>query len=164
MSALTLRYAENTGPRWSATEVIACLRSWAWAMPETPLARILQRTALLRSPPSGPRKHALRRRSGASRRYVRRWRRLRGPAALSSGSPAGAGLVYTGAKAKFNPRKSWHLYRVEADGNKIKLLIDGAVIAEGVDNTYLSGGQVGLWSNEVQLNVRSSKVLRAAVI
>jgi len=64
------------------------------------------------------------------------------------------------AKARFNPRKSWHSYRVEADGNKLKLLIDGALIAEGLDNTYLSGGQVGLWSNEVQLNVRSFKVLR----
>jgi hypothetical protein len=64
------------------------------------------------------------------------------------------------AKATFNPRKSWHLYRVEADGNTIKFLIDGAVIAKGVDNTYLSGGQVGLWSKEVQLNVRSFKVIK----
>ena len=64
------------------------------------------------------------------------------------------------AKATFNPRKSWHLYRVEADGNKIKFLIDGAVIAAGVDNTYLFGGQVGLWSVGVQLNVRSFKIIK----
>jgi len=64
------------------------------------------------------------------------------------------------AKAKFNPGKDWHLYRVDADGNTLKLLIDGAVIAKGVDNKYLSAGQVGLWSDGVQLNVRSFKVLR----
>jgi hypothetical protein len=64
------------------------------------------------------------------------------------------------AKAKFNPGKDWHLYRVEADGNTLKLLIDCAVIAKGVDNKYLSAGQVGLWSDGAQLNVRSFKVLR----
>jgi hypothetical protein len=64
------------------------------------------------------------------------------------------------AKAKFDPGKEWHLYRVEADGNTIRFLIDGAVIAKGVDNTYLSGGQVGLWSKGVQLNVRSFKITK----
>ena len=64
------------------------------------------------------------------------------------------------AKATFDPGKGWHLYRVEAEGNTIRFLIDGAVIAKGVDNKYLSGGQVGLWSKGVQLNVRSFKVLR----
>jgi hypothetical protein len=64
------------------------------------------------------------------------------------------------AKAKFNPGKEWHLYRVEADGNTIRFLIDDAVIVKGVDNKYLSGGQVGLWSKGVQLNVRSFKIIK----
>jgi len=48
----------------------------------------------------------------------------------------------------FEPGGEWHTYRVEAKGNEIRLLVDGDVLAEVVDNKYLDGGQVRLWSNE----------------
>jgi len=53
----------------------------------------------------------------------------------------------------------WHAYRIEVRGNSIQLLIDGAVVLETIDNQYLTGGQVGLLSNSVQVNVRSFKVI-----
>jgi hypothetical protein len=60
----------------------------------------------------------------------------------------------------FDPGTDWHTYRVEVQGNAIKLLIDGAVMASVRDNRYLSGGDVGLWSNRYQLEVRSFKVIK----
>lgn len=63
------------------------------------------------------------------------------------------------ANAPFDPGAAWHTYRVEVKGDTIKLLIDGGVKLAITDNSYLSGGQVGLWSYEVQLNVSSFKVI-----
>ena len=59
----------------------------------------------------------------------------------------------------FNPGEGWHVYRVEAKGNTITLLIDGTIVAKATDNRYLSGSRTGLWSNEYQLEIRSSKVV-----
>lgn len=63
------------------------------------------------------------------------------------------------ARTPFHPGNSWHIYRVEVKGNDIKFLIDGSLVVEVNDNKYLSGGQVGLWSYGVQLNVSSFKVI-----
>ncbi|HYT46172.1 MAG TPA: hypothetical protein VEP90_27835, partial [Methylomirabilota bacterium] len=63
------------------------------------------------------------------------------------------------ASAPFDPGSAWHTYRVEIKGNTIKLLIDGGVKIDTTDNTNLSGGQVGFWSQEVQLNIRSFKII-----
>ncbi|HLL78763.1 MAG TPA: family 16 glycoside hydrolase [Ktedonobacteraceae bacterium] len=61
--------------------------------------------------------------------------------------------------APFDPGAGWHTYRVEVKGDTIKLLIDGGVKMSLVDNSYLSGGQVGFWSYEVQLNISSFKIV-----
>jgi len=49
---------------------------------------------------------------------------------------------------------NWHTYRMEVKGNTIKVLIDGGVVFQTTDNTYLDGGQVGLWSDRCQVSVR----------
>jgi len=53
----------------------------------------------------------------------------------------------------------WHTIRVEARGNVISLLIDGALVIRAVDNRYLAAGQVGIWCSGTQLTVRSFKVI-----
>lgn len=63
------------------------------------------------------------------------------------------------AQNDYEPGNSWHKYRIEAYGNRLKLLIDGIVVLEATDNRYLSPGRVGLWNNSLQLNVRSFKVI-----
>ena len=64
-----------------------------------------------------------------------------------------------GENASFDPGTSVHLYRVEAKDNTIKLFIDGNLILTMTDNRYLTGSEVGLWSNDVQLQVSSFKVM-----
>jgi hypothetical protein len=59
--------------------------------------------------------------------------------------------------ASFNPGISEHTYRVEVKDNTIKFFIDGGLISQMTDNRYLSGAQVGLWS-QVQLDVLSFQV------
>ncbi|MGH2557535.1 MAG: hypothetical protein ACRDJH_00610 [Thermomicrobiales bacterium] len=58
----------------------------------------------------------------------------------------------------------WHTYRVEVRGNTIRLLVDGLLVLEGTDDRLVSdpGGQVGVWSNEVEINIRRLTVLTAA--
>jgi len=63
------------------------------------------------------------------------------------------------ASQAFDPGTDWHTYRLEVQGNTIRLLIDGAVTVEAVDNRYLSPGDVGLWTDGTQINVRSFKVI-----
>lgn len=61
--------------------------------------------------------------------------------------------------APFSPGTGYHTYRVEAQNNQLRFLIDGAQILSVTDNTYTSGEQVGLWSFDAQLNVSSFKVI-----
>jgi Domain of Unknown Function (DUF1080) len=60
----------------------------------------------------------------------------------------------------FTPRNDWHKYRLEAKGNHLKLFIDGALVVESDDNRHLTGSEVGLYSRDVQVNVRSFKVIQ----
>lgn len=53
----------------------------------------------------------------------------------------------------------WHTYRLEVQGNSIRVLLDGTVVIETSDNRYLSPGQVGLWSQGTQVNVRRFSVI-----
>lgn len=53
----------------------------------------------------------------------------------------------------------FHDYRLELKGNTLRLLIDGTVVLTTADNTWLSPGQAGLWSNDAQLEVRSFKII-----
>jgi hypothetical protein len=52
----------------------------------------------------------------------------------------------------------WHTYSIRADGNTYQVLVDGAVMINSVDNRHLSSGQVGLWADRVQINVRNFRV------
>ncbi len=61
-------------------------------------------------------------------------------------------------KGSFDPGTNAHTYRVEASGNTIKFLIDGSPLLTLTDNRYLTGSQVGLWSDRVQLQVTSFEV------
>jgi 3-keto-disaccharide hydrolase len=62
--------------------------------------------------------------------------------------------------APFEPKSDWQIYRVEVKGTTIKLLVDGATILEVQDNRYISGGKIGLWSQEYQLNIRNFKITK----
>lgn len=62
------------------------------------------------------------------------------------------------AEQTFDPGDEWHAYRVEVQGNAIRLLIDNTVVLETTDNKYLAPGELGLWTYGTELNVRSFKV------
>jgi hypothetical protein len=62
------------------------------------------------------------------------------------------------ARTEFNPGTNWHTYRVEVKENYIRFLIDSTIILETTDNHIRSGGRIGLWSHQVQIEVRSFKV------
>jgi len=63
------------------------------------------------------------------------------------------------AGKEFDPGADWHKYRLEVSGNSLTLLIDGVVMAQATDNSFLSAGQVGIWTSNVQMNVRSFRVV-----
>ena len=63
------------------------------------------------------------------------------------------------ADRQFTPGDSWHTYRIEVSGNQITLLIDGAKVVDVTDNRFLSGGGVGLYTNAVQIDIRSFKMI-----
>jgi len=56
---------------------------------------------------------------------------------------------------------SWHLYRLEVQGNAIRLFIDGQAqpVLEAQDNRFLAAGEVGLFTYYAQISVRSFKVI-----
>ena len=62
------------------------------------------------------------------------------------------------SSAPFDPGKAIHTYRAEVKGNTIKLSIDNNPLASTTDNQFLDPGQVGLYSDSVQLEVISFKV------
>jgi hypothetical protein len=80
-----------------------------------------------------------------------------------SGAFLGGPTIYNGQtgseQANFNPGTIKHTYRVEANGNTIKLYIDGASWLTLTDNRFLNGSQVGLWCQGEQLQVTSFKVV-----
>lgn len=60
--------------------------------------------------------------------------------------------------ADFEPGAAWHTYRIELRGNHLTVLIDGAPVLDAVDNNFLDGGRVGLWSNRCVVSVRGFRV------
>jgi hypothetical protein len=58
----------------------------------------------------------------------------------------------------FSPGTDWHTYRAEVQGNEIKAIVDGVVLLRVADNRHLLSGEVGLWVDTTQLNVRAFKV------
>jgi hypothetical protein len=67
--------------------------------------------------------------------------------------------VFAGGPS-FSPGKDWHTYRIEADGNAVRLLIDGAQFVTVTDNKYLTDGRTGLFANGAQLEISAFKVIR----
>lgn len=66
---------------------------------------------------------------------------------------------YTTAKTvSYSPDLNVHTLRVEARGNTITLFIDGGKIISLTDNTYISGGQVGIFAADDEIEVKSFKV------
>lgn len=62
-------------------------------------------------------------------------------------------------QAEFKPGGPFHSYRVEVRANTLTLIVDGVVLLGPIqDNRFVSGGRVGLWSDDVQISVRSFKV------
>src|SRR5205085_814465 len=53
----------------------------------------------------------------------------------------------------------WHIYRLEVGGNTLTFRIDGSVMVETTNNQFASGGQVGLWSVNTQIDVRRFEVI-----
>ena len=64
------------------------------------------------------------------------------------------------AGREFSLDTNKHTYRFEAKGNTLKLLIDGAVLLDATNNRYLSGKEVGIWSESAELIVHSFKVIK----
>ncbi len=62
-------------------------------------------------------------------------------------------------EVQFAPGTSWHTYRVEVKANTIRFLVDGGLLLELQDSTYLTGGQVGLFCYNAQLSVSDFKVI-----
>lgn len=61
------------------------------------------------------------------------------------------------AATAFDPGQGWHAYRLEVDGNRLRLVIDGRPVLAATDDAAATGdgpGQVGLWSQGVRLEVR----------
>jgi hypothetical protein len=58
------------------------------------------------------------------------------------------------------PLGTWHVYRFEAKGNRLRLYFDGGLLVEALDNRLSSGSEVGLFSSSTQISVRSFRVLR----
>ncbi len=63
------------------------------------------------------------------------------------------------ARGNFAPKAGWHVYRLEVRANTIRFLVDNAVIIDAQDNLFLAPGQVGIWCDRMQINIRSFKVL-----
>jgi hypothetical protein len=66
------------------------------------------------------------------------------------------------AASDFTPDGDWHIFRVEAKGNRIRFLIDGQVVLERQNDAYPHGSQVALWSSGVKLKVRAFRVVGVA--
>lgn len=83
-----------------------------------------------------------------------------GPGAFVGVGNSAGNAMYPGgvASAAYEVDNEWHTYRLEVKGNTIRLLIDGTVLIETVDNQVLQSGRVGLCADS-QINVRSFKVI-----
>ena len=58
----------------------------------------------------------------------------------------------------FNPGSGWHRFRIEVTGDSLRAFIDGSLVLSAIDNTFVAGDRVGLWSSGAQLNVRQFTV------
>jgi Domain of Unknown Function (DUF1080) len=59
-----------------------------------------------------------------------------------------------------HPHDRWHTYRLEVQGNTLRLLINRSVMVVTTDNQFASAGKVGLWSANTQIDVRRFEVIK----
>ena len=50
-------------------------------------------------------------------------------------------------QAPFNADTNWHTYRVEVQGTKMKLIVDGKTLFTCTDSRFIAGTQVGIKSS-----------------
>lgn len=55
---------------------------------------------------------------------------------------------------EFDPGQGWHTYRLEVEGNQIRLFVDGELRLAERSNRVLTGEKVGLISYRVELGIR----------
>ncbi len=65
-----------------------------------------------------------------------------------------AWLCGTVIEKHFVPGQEWHTYRLEVEGNAIRLFVDGKLELQELSNRALTGGMVGLMGAHVELGVR----------
>jgi hypothetical protein len=54
----------------------------------------------------------------------------------------------------------WHTYRLEVEGNQIRLYVDSGLVLFAQDNKFLNPGLAGLWVSEnAQINVRAFRIV-----
>lgn len=53
----------------------------------------------------------------------------------------------------------WHVYRLEVQGNAVRVFVDGTLVIETSDNSFLTAGKAGLWSDGAQVNIRRFTVI-----
>lgn len=58
----------------------------------------------------------------------------------------------------YDPGTSWHTYRFELKGTSMNFFIDNTKITNAVDNRFTTPGSVGLWCDQMAINVRSYTV------
>lgn len=58
------------------------------------------------------------------------------------------------AKTDLLLNSDWHVYRLEVQGNTVRVFVDGTLVIETSDNSFLSAGKAGLWSDGAQVNIR----------
>jgi len=60
---------------------------------------------------------------------------------------------------RFAKDTDWHKYRVEVQGDTIRLIIDDLFVLGTADIRFLAPGLIALWSDSTAINVRSFKVI-----
>jgi hypothetical protein len=63
------------------------------------------------------------------------------------------------AEAPFPADDAWHTLRFEVDGNSIRFLIDDVLVGESTDSRLPSAYLVTLYSNQIEISVRSFRVI-----
>jgi hypothetical protein len=62
----------------------------------------------------------------------------------------------------FAPGQEWHTYRLEVEGNELRLFVDGELQLQERSNRTLSGGEVGVLSHRVEVGIRRFAVYSLA--
>jgi hypothetical protein len=59
----------------------------------------------------------------------------------------------------YGPESDWHTYRLAANGNTLRFLLDRTQIMQASDNIFLSGDDSGIVDYDVQMTVCTDRVI-----